>query len=285
MTNTFENIILNLQNFWKEQGCAILQPHDINMGAATLAFHTVLGVVQKKEYNMCHVQYCRRQTDGRFAQNSNRLSGFHQMQVVLRPIPKQIQELTTQSLEAIGLGTSTGEVKFLEDDWKNPSIGASGIGYEVWYNGMEVVQFTYMQKIGGLEIEPVCELAYGLERLAMYIQKKDNIFDINWNEKMQYKDIYSIQNEIDLCYYYQTFSGDNTKIKNDFEENLKIAKTLTEQEKLMPAFEMCLTASNILNIIDARGLLSQNARAKKILQIREIVKEIVILAKKNANNN
>lgn len=275
----FSEIILNLQNFWQSQGCSILQSFDMNVGAGTLAPSTLINVLKYSEkYNACYVQYCRRPADGRFAKNSNRNSSYYQMQVILNPIPTQIQEICKESMKAIGLDIENGEVKFLEDNWKNPSIGASGIGYEMWFNGMEVLQFTYMQKLGGIDLkQPVCELTYGLERLAMYIQGCSSIFDIKWDDNLKYSDIHSVSSEQDMCYYYQVYNKDSDLIYQNFENYIQNAKNLTEEEKLMPALELCLKASHSLNVLDARNLLSQNIRQEMILKVRSVVKEVVLL--------
>lgn len=276
---TFSDIIQNLQSFWKNQGCSILQPFDSNVGAGTLSPFTALNVLKYGEkYNVCYVQYCRRPADGRFAKNSNRTSGYYQMQVILNPIPTEIQKICINSMEVIGLDVKNGEIKFIEDNWKNPSIGASGIGYEMWFNGMEVLQFTYMQKLGGVDLKkPVCELTYGLERLAMYIQGCNSIFDIKWDKNMLYSDIHSIQSEEEMCYYYQIYDKDNEMNYDSFQKYLDNANNLVAEKKLMPAFELCLKASHSLNVLDARNLLSQNIRQEMILKIRSLVKDIVLL--------
>lgn len=272
----FEDILLNLKQFWKKNGCSLLEGYDFEVGAATLNPMTALNAVLFEKYNICQVQYCRRPADGRFAQNPNRLSSYYQMQIIMKPFPKNIQELCIDSIKSIGFDIKNAEIKFLEDNWKNPSIGASGVGYEMWYNGMEVLQFTYMQKIGGIELKTIpCELTYGLERLAMYIQGVDNIFDIQWNKDLKYSDLHAIKNEQDNCFYYQEFQNDNDFIFSSFEQYLKNAQELIEKQSFFSAYSMCLKASHTLNILDARNLLSQNARQEFILRIRTNVQKVI----------
>ena len=289
---SFQDIILTLQNFWAAQGCAILQPIDIEVGAGTLHPSTVLKAIGKKPWKAAYVQPSRRPTDARYAQNPNRLSHYYQFQVLLKPAPENIKELYLQSLEAIGLDTAKNDIRFVEDDWENPSVGASGLGWEVWFNGMEVTQFTYMQQVGGIECELIAgELTYGLERLSMHIQGVDSILDINWNgkkglEKISYGDVFR-QNEIENSAFILEHSNIDVLFRN-FSEAKEQSKLLTDKKLPIPAYEMALKASHLLNLLDARGAISVNERASYIGQIRGLVKsacELVLEKEKEELEN
>jgi len=273
---SFQEIILELQNFWAAQGCAILQPVDIEVGAGTLHPSTVLRAIGKKPWNVAYVQPSRRPTDARYAQNPNRLSHYYQFQVLLKPAPKNIKELYLKSLDLIGLDTKKNDIRFVEDDWENPSVGASGLGWEVWFNGMEVTQFTYMQQVGGIECEVVAgEITYGLERLAMHIQGVDSVFDINWNgaageKKISYGDVFR-ESEIENSAFILEHSKIETLFKN-FADSVNQSKILSEKKLPIPAYESALKASHLLNLLDARGAISVNERASYIAQIRGLVR-------------
>jgi len=273
---SFQEIILDLQNFWAAQGCAILQPIDIEVGAGTLHPSTVLRAIGKKPWNVAYVQPSRRPTDARYAQNPNRLSHYYQFQVLLKPAPKNIKELYLKSLDLIGLDTQKNDIRFVEDDWENPSVGASGLGWEVWFNGMEVTQFTYMQQVGGIECEVVAgEITYGLERLAMHIQGVDSVFDINWNgldgdKKISYGDVFR-ESEIENSAFILEHSNLETLFRN-FSDSVNQSKILSEKKLPIPAYEMALKASHFLNLLDARSAISVNERASYIAQIRGLVR-------------
>jgi glycyl-tRNA synthetase alpha chain len=275
---SFENIILSLKSFWQQNNCTLIEGFDLEVGAGTLAPITATRILGKKQHNICQVQCCRRPTDGRFAQNPNRLGSYYQMQVILKPAPDNIQQICIESLNKIGLQTEKHDIRFIEDDWQNPSIGASGLGYELWCDGMEVLQFTYMQKIGGVEVDIVAgEITYGLERIAMYVQNVNNIFDIIWSNSnpeniVKYGDIHTKDAEIDNCTYYRTYTEDTEFLYQSFLQHLKNAKTLHSNGNFHASYEQCLKASHSLNILDARGYLSQNKRMEMIMQIREMVK-------------
>jgi glycyl-tRNA synthetase alpha chain len=280
---SFQKIIFDLQNFWANQGCAILQPIDIEVGAGTLHPATVLRALGPKPWKVAYVQPSRRPTDARYAQNPNRLSHYYQFQVLLKPAPKNIKELYLQSLDLIGLNTKSNDIRFVEDDWENPSVGASGLGWEVWFNGMEISQFTYMQQVGGIECELVAgEITYGLERIAMHIQGVDSIFDINWNglegkEKISYGDVFK-QSEIENSAFILEHSNIENLFKS-FSEAKQQSQLLSEKNLPIPAYEQALKASHFLNLLDARGAVSVNERASYINQIRGLVKaacELVI---------
>jgi len=276
MVKSFQQIIFDLQNFWANQGCTVLQPIDTEVGAGTLHPATVLRALGKKPWKVAYVQPCRRPTDARFANNPNRLSHYYQFQVLLKPAPQNIKQLYLQSLDLIGLNTKENDIRFVEDDWENPSVGASGLGWEVWFNGMEITQFTYMQQIGGIECSLIPgEITYGLERIAMHIQGVDSIFDINWNgqenaDKVTYKDIF-FRSEVENSHFILNHSNVDILLKN-FEEAKAQSQILIENNLPIPAFEQALKASHLLNLLDARQALSVNERASFIGQIRQLVK-------------
>jgi len=273
---SFQKIIFDLQQFWANQGCAIIQPVDIEVGAGTLHPATVLRALGKKPWKVAYVQPSRRPTDARYAQNPNRLSHYYQFQVLLKPAPKDIKELYLQSLDLIGLDTKNNDIRFVEDDWENPSVGASGLGWEVWFNGMEISQFTYMQQVGGIECEVIAgEITYGLERIAMHIQGVDSIFDINWNgllgdKKISYGDVFK-QSEIENSAFILEHSNLETLFRN-FSESKQQSEILASKKLPIPAYEQSLKASHLLNLLDARGAVSVNERASYIGQIRGLVK-------------
>jgi len=283
---SFQQIIFDLQQFWASQGCALLQPIDIEVGAGTLHSATVLRALGKKPWKVAYVQPSRRPTDARYAQNPNRLSHYYQFQVLLKPAPKDIKQLYLQSLDLIGLDTKKNDVRFVEDDWENPSVGASGLGWEVWFNGMEVTQFTYMQQIGGIECEVIPgEITYGLERIAMHIQGVNSIFDINWNGvegegKITYGDVFK-QSEIENSAFILEHSNVNELFHN-FDEAKKQSEFLSSQNLAFPAYEQALKASHFLNLLDARGALSANQRANYINCVRGLVRSVCeIIVKQN----
>ena len=273
---SFQEIIFQLQEFWGKQGCAILQPIDSEVGAGTLHPATVLKALGKKPWKVAYVQPCRRPTDARYAKNPNRLSHYYQFQVLLKPAPKDIKDLYLQSLDLIGLKPKENDVRFVEDDWENPSVGASGLGWEVWFNGMEISQFTYMQQVGGIECELISgEITYGLERIAMHIQGVDSVFDINWNglngaEKITYGDIFK-QSEIENSGFILEHSNLND-LFNQFTSAEKQSQILAEKKLPIPAYEQALKASHLLNLLDARSAISVNERAAYIARIRNLVR-------------
>lgn len=282
---SFQQIILDLQQFWANQGCAILQPIDIEVGAGTLHPATVLRALGSKPWRAAYVQPSRRPTDARYAKNPNRLSHYYQFQTLLKPAPANIKDLYLQSLEIMGLDVKNNDVRFVEDDWENPSVGASGLGWEVWFNGMEISQFTYMQQVGGIECEVIPgEITYGLERIIMHIQGVDSIFDINWNgkeaaEKITYADVFK-QSEIE----HSGFILEHSNIDNlfeDFKQAKEQSELLSDKNLPFPAYEQALKASHFLNLLDARGAISVNERASYISQIRGLVKAACELSLKN----
>lgn len=273
---SFQNIILTLQNYWANYGCAILQPFDNEVGAGTLHPATVLKAIGKNPWNVAYVQPSRRPADARYGQNPNRLGHYYQYQVLLKPAPANIQDLFLESLRLIGIDTKNNDIRFVEDDWENPTVGASGLGWEVWFNGMEITQFTYMQQVGGIECDLIPgELTYGLERIAMHIQGVDNIFEIDWNggqgeKKIYYRDVF-LESEKQNSAYILEYSNVENLLRN-FDEAEKQSQILSEKNLPIPAYEQALKASHLLNLLDARGIISVAQRAAYIGRVRDLVK-------------
>ena len=270
--NSFQSIIMKLQHFWSDQGCIILQPLDMEVGAGTFHPATALRALGKNSWNAAYVQPCRRPTDGRYGLNPNRLQHYYQFQTVLKPSPENIQQLYLDSLNHLGINSKNNDIRFVEDDWESPTLGAWGLGWEVWCNGMEVSQFTYFQQVGGIDCFPITgELTYGLERLAMYIQGVDNVYDLAWNsEGIKYGDVF-LQNEKEQSTYNFEKSNPNILIKN-FEELELLSTKLIEDNLVLPAYEQCIKASHIFNLIDASGVIGVNERADYIGRVRGMVK-------------
>ncbi len=280
---SFQGLILTLQNFWAAKGCVILQPYDLEMGAGTFHPATTLRALGPKPFNAAYVQPCRRPTDGRYGENPNRLQHYYQFQVILKPSPKDIQELYLQSLYAIGIDNKLHDLRFVEDDWESPTLGAWGLGWEVWCDGMEVSQFTYFQQVAGVECNPVAgELTYGLERLAMYVQGVKNVYDLNFNglegdKKVSYGDVF-LQNEQEFSKY--NFEAANTKMlfthfadaEQECNDLLKIGDEGEKHTLAVPAYEQAIKASHIFNLLDARGVISVTERQSYILKIRDLTK-------------
>jgi len=275
---SFQKIILDLQEFWAKQGCVIMQPLDIEVGAGTLHPATVLKALGDKPWRAAYAQPCRRPTDARFGQNPNRLSHYYQFQVLLKPAPENIRELYLQSLELIGLDIKNNDVRFVEDDWENPTVGAAGLGFEVWFNGMEISQFTYMQQVGGIECKLVAgEITYGLERIAMHVQNVDSVFDINWNglsgdKKITYGDVF-LESEKQNSAFILENSNKDVLFKN-FSECEEMSKILIAKKLPIPAYEQALKTSHILNLLDARGAISVTERASYISRVRNLVRAV-----------
>lgn len=269
---TFQNTILELQKFWARQGCIILQPLDMEVGAGTFHPGSFLRVLGPEPWRASYVQPCRRPTDGRFGQNPNRSQHYYQFQVVIKPSLPNIQEIYLDSLKILNIDPLTDDIRFVEDDWEAPTLGAWGVGWEVWLNGMEITQFTYFQQAGGMECNPVtCEISYGLERIAMHLQNKDNMYDLVWADKpkfITYKDVF-LQNEIEMSCY--NFNHANTKnLFNQFTQYENESKSLLAVLLPLPAYEMVLKASHIFNLLDARGVISVSERQNYILRIRSL---------------
>ena len=280
---SFQGLILTLQNFWAAQGCVILQPYDMEMGAGTFHPATTLRSLGPKPWRAAYVQPCRRPTDGRYGENPNRLQHYYQFQVLLKPSPENLQELYLQSLYAIGIDPKLHDLRFVEDDWESPTLGAWGLGWECWCDGMEVSQFTYFQQVAGFECSPVSgELTYGLERIACYLQDVDSIMELNFNgregdEKVTYADVF-LQAEQEFSRY--NFEQANTDMlfqhfkdaEAECRDILEAGDQGNQHKMAMPAYEQCIKASHIFNLLDARGVISVTERQSYILRVRELAK-------------
>ena len=269
---SFQNLIFNLQKFWDKQGCIILQPYDLEVGAGTFHPATTLRSLGPKPWKAAYVQPSRRPTDGRYGKNPNRLQHYYQYQVIIKPSPKDIKQLYLKSLVAIGIDSKDHDIRFVEDDWESPTLGAAGLGWEVWCDGMEITQFTYFQKMTGLECKPISvELTYGLERICMFVQKKKNVFDIDWNDNgVKYGDVY-LQSEKEFSAYNFDHANTESLLKN-FDIAEQECKNLLEQKLPLPAYDQCLKASHIFNLLDARGVIAVAERTGYINRIRELAK-------------
>jgi len=274
---TFQGLIMKLQQFWSDRGCVILQPYDLEVGAGTFHPATFLRSIGPEPWNAAYVQPCRRPTDGRYGENPNRLQHYYQYQVVLKPSPKDIQELYLDSLKMLGIDPLEHDIRFVEDNWESPTLGAWGLGWEIWLNGMEVTQFTYFQQVGGLECKPVMgEITYGLERIAMYLQGVDSIFDLVWTEGSQgvvtYRDVFH-QNEVEQSTYNFEFA-DVDYLFNYFDYCETQSKQLIEKSLPLPAYEMVLKASHAFNLLDARHAISVTERQRFILRVRTLSRDV-----------
>ena len=269
---TFQDTILNLQKYWSKQGCIILQPYDIEVGAGTFHPATTLRSLGPKPWKAAYVQPSRRPTDGRYGDNPNRLQHYYQFQVIIKPSPKNIKKLYLNSLNTIGINHKEHDIRFVEDDWESPTLGAAGLGWEVWCDGMEITQFTYFQQMAGFECKPVSvELTYGLERLCMFTQQKKNVYDLIWNnEDVKYRDVFHQAEKEFSTYNFELANTEN--LFKIFDMIEKEAKMLTENNVSLPAYDQCLKASHIFNILDARGVICVAQRAEYTSRIREITK-------------
>ena len=269
---SFQDIIMNLQKFWGKYGCVILQPYDIEVGAGTFHPATTLRSLGPKPWKAAYVQPSRRPTDGRYGENPNRLQHYYQFQVIIKPSPKDIKQTYLRSLAAIGIDTKKHDIRFVEDDWESPTLGAAGLGWEVWCDGMEVTQFTYFQQMTGIECKPVSvELTYGLERLCMFVQGKNNVFDLDWNnDGVKYKEVF-FQAEKEFSAYTFEHANTETLLKN-FEFAEAECKSLLEKKLALPAYDQCLKASHIFNLLDARGVIGVAERTGYINRIRDLAK-------------
>ncbi len=278
---TFQQLILQLNAFWDRRGCALLQPYDMEVGAGTFHTATFLRAIGPEPWNAAYVQPSRRPKDGRYGENPNRLQHYYQYQVVLKPSPSDIQALYLDSLRELGIDPKQHDIRFVEDDWESPTLGAWGLGWEVWLDGMEVTQFTYFQQVGGLDCKPVLgEITYGLERLAMYLQNKENVFDLVWTEgagtqasrPVLYRDVYH-QNEVEQSRYNFELSNSEILFRH-FAEFESEAKRLIEAQCVLPAYEMVLKASHTFNLLDARGAISVTERAAFIGRVRALARAV-----------
>ena len=271
---SFQDTIFNLQKYWSKKGCVILQPYDLEVGAGTFHPATTLRSLGPKPWKTAYVQPSRRPTDGRYGDNPNRLQHYYQFQVLIKPSPKEIKKMYLNSLSSIGINHEEHDIRFVEDDWESPTLGAAGLGWEVWCDGMEVTQFTYFQQMAGVECKPVSvEITYGLERLCMFIQNKKSVFDLIWNDEgITYKDVFHQSEKEFSAYNFEYANTDNLfKIFEMLEEETKL---LVEKKISLPAYDQCLKCSHVFNILDARGVISVAQRAEYIARIRELTKSI-----------
>ncbi|TXE83508.1 glycine--tRNA ligase subunit alpha [Campylobacter peloridis] len=285
---TFSQMILKLQEYWQKQGCAIMQPYDFPAGAGTFHPATFLRSLGKKPWAAAYVAPSRRPTDGRYGENPNRLGAYYQFQVLIKPSPDNIQELYLKSLEILGFDLKSHDIRFVEDNWESPSLGAWGLGWEVWLDGMEVTQFTYFQQVGGISVDLVsAEITYGLERLAMYLQDVDNVYDIVWSEfngeKISYKDVHK-QGEFEFSKYNFEISDVKT-LNTQFENAYNECKNILKEGLALPAYDYCMLAAHTFNLLDARGAISVAQRQEFMLKIRELSKNCALVYKESLDEN
>ncbi|MBW1993854.1 MAG: glycine--tRNA ligase subunit alpha [Deltaproteobacteria bacterium] len=267
----FQDIIVSLQRFWSRNRCILIQPYDMEVGAGTFHPATLLRALGPEPWNVAYVQPSRRPTDGRYGENPNRLQHYYQFQVVLKPSPMEVQKTYLQSLLALGIDPLEHDIRFVEDDWESPTLGASGLGWEVWLDGMEITQFTYFQVAGGIELKPISvEITYGLERIAMYLQELDNVYNLNWNGHISYGDVHHRQEVEQSIYNFEKADVDTLlKLFNMYE---KEARRIIDESLVLPAYEYCLKCSHTFNLLDARGAISVTERTGYIARIRSLVR-------------
>jgi len=270
---SIQSLIMNLQKFWADRGCYLAQSYDLEVGAGTMTPDTFFRVLDKRPWKVAYVQPSRRPADGRYGENPHRVQKHFQYQVIMKPSPSDIQQIYIKSLGALGINLQDHDIRFDEDDWEAPSIGAWGVGWQVLLDGLEITQFTYFQQAGGIELFPVpVEITYGLERLEMFLEGKDNIYDLNWSEDVSYHDLRFIE-EREFSEY--NFSLANVRrLKDSFLLNEKEARQLIDEDLLLPAYDMCLKCSHFFNLLDSRGAISVTERVKMIAQIRGLVSQI-----------
>jgi glycyl-tRNA synthetase alpha chain len=271
---TFQDTIFNLQKYWSKQDCIILQPYDLEVGAGTFHPATTLRSLGEKSWKTAYVQPSRRPTDGRYGDNPNRLQHHYQFQVLIKPSPKNIKKLYLNSIASIGINYEEHDIRFVEDDWESPTLGAAGLGWEVWCDGMEITQFTYFQQMAGIDCKPISvEITYGLERLCMFNQNKKNVFDLTWNnDGIFYKDVFHQAEKEFSAYNFEHANTDN--LFKIFDMHEQEAISLTEKKISLPAYDQCLKASHVFNILDARGVIGVAQRAEYIARIRDLTKAI-----------
>ncbi len=276
MALNFQELVFNLQKYWAEQGCIIQQPYDIEKGASTMNPATFLKALGPEPWHTAMVEPCRRPTDARYGENPNRLGHYYQFQVIMKPTPKDAQELYLKSLEAIGIDLTKHDVRFVEDNWESPTLGAAGVGWEVWLDGMEITQFTYFQQVGGLEVKPVAlELTYGVERIAMYLQNVQHFKDIKWNETYNYGEIF-MQNEVEQSKYNFEVSNSDSLFKM-FDLFQAEVDNCVNSELVLPAYDYVLKCSHTFNLLDARGVISKDERNNFINRIRSMASKVAKL--------
>ena len=270
---TFQELIEALNAFWADQGCLLLQPYDCEVGAGTFHPATFLRVLGPEPWRAAYVEPSRRPTDGRYGENPNRLQHYYQYQVILKPSPRDVQELYLKSLESFGIQALDHDLRFVEDDWESPTLGAWGLGWEVWLDGMEITQFTYFQQCGGIDLSPIpVELTYGLERIAMYLQDVDNVYDLKWNDRIAYGEIHH-RTEFEFS-TYNFDQADVGLLKKHFQDYEQESRRLTALNLPRPAYDFCLKCSHVFNILDARGAISVTERTGYIARIRELARSV-----------
>jgi len=268
----FQDVIETLNKFCAKKGCVILQPYDIEVGAGTFHPATFLRALGPEPFSAAYVEPCRRPTDGRYGENPNRLQHYYQYQVIIKPSPDDIQDIYLESLKALGIDPKEHDIRFVEDDWESPTLGAWGLGWEVWLDGMEITQFTYFQQIGGFDCNPVTvEITYGLERITMYLQEVENVFDIKWNEKVTYRDIH-FRGEVEYS-IYNFDEADVALLRELFDKFEREANRLLEKGLVLPGYDFVIKCSHVFNLLDARGVLSPIERANYIGRVRGIAKK------------
>jgi glycyl-tRNA synthetase alpha chain len=267
----FQDIILSLQKYWARKGCVLVQPYDIEVGAGTFHPATLLKAIGPEPWRVAYVQPSRRPTDGRYGENPNRLQHYYQFQVILKPSPLDVQDLYLQSLKTLGIDPLAHDIRFVEDDWESPTLGASGLGWEIWLDGMEITQFTYFQQVGSIEVHPISvEITYGLERIAMYLQGVDNVYELKWNNKINYGDIFHQQEVEQSTYNFEIAdTGMLLKLFNQYEAE---AHRIIQEGLIIPAYEYCLKCSHTFNLLDARGAISVTERTGYIARVRNIAR-------------
>jgi len=268
----FQDIISTLENYWKKQGCALIQPYDLEKGAGTFNPATFFGSLTSKPNKVAYVEPSRRPADGRYGENPNRLGKYYQYQVIMKPAPADTQRLYLNSLRAIGLEPDKHDIRWIEDDWESPTLGASGVGWEIWLDGMEITQFTYFQQMAGFELNPISvEITYGLERLAMYSQKKNNVYDIMWNDTVTYGDLHKVQERQFSAYSFEHSNPVN--IRRYFDEYEHESLDLAAKGLYLPAYDAAMKCSHYFNLLDARGAISVNERTQLIGRVRNMAKK------------
>lgn len=272
----FQDLMLKLMEYWGEQGCVILEPYDVEVGAGTMSPHTFLRALGPEPWRAVYVEPSRRPDDGRYGDNPNRLYQHHQLQVLLKPSPENIQDLYLNSLKAIGIDPQVHDVRFIEDNWESPTLGAWGLGWEVWIDAMEITQFTYFQQVGGINCDLESgELTYGLERIALYLQEVDNVYDIQWNEHIKYGDLFKKAEYEHSAYSFE--KSDRELLKTLFNEYEGEAERILEEELVLPAYDYILKCSHIFNLLDARGAISVSERTGYIQRVRNLARKVAHL--------
>lgn len=268
---TFQELILALDKYWADQGCIIQQPYDIEVGAGTFNPATFLRSLGPEPWNVAYVEPSRRPTDGRYGENPNRLQHYYQYQVIMKPSPLDIQDLYINSLKSFGIDPLDHDIRFVEDDWESPTLGAWGLGWEIWLDGMEITQFTYFQQVGGFDLHPVCvEITYGIERIAMYLQKVDNVYDLEWGHGIKYGDVHH-KGEVEFS-IYNFEEADMDMLRKLFDMYEEESEKMAERGLVLPTYDYCLKCSHVFNILDARGAISVTERTSYIQRVRNLAR-------------